>query len=805
MALQPAVHQTKSLRRWWPKRRLWKIVTSVVLVLVLLLITASGTGYYLIHKSLPVVDGTLNVSGLQQSVAVWRDDHGVPHIEAQNEHDLYLAQGYVTAQDRLFQMDLSRRQASGELSEVVGDKALSRDKFFRTFGLRRAAEASWNSYSQDAKQVLEWYAQGVNAYLHQAVQDNTLPIEFTLLGYQPREWQPVDSLTIGKYMAFDLGGHWEEQAFHYDLAQHVSEDQALDLFPSYPVDAPTIIQAMKDNPLDVGPLLAEAVKPNPFNGSNNWVVAGSKTQSGKPLLANDPHLSLATPSIWYETNLKTSSLNVSGVIFAGIPGIILGHNDHIAWGVTNVGPDVQDLYIEKRNPANPNEFQYQGKWEPAQVIHEEIKVKDAAPVSCDVRITRHGPIISEFANDKSTDTALSMQWTALQPSTELEAVQRFAKAQNWDEFKQALTYFQTPAQNFVFAAEDGTIAYRANGLIPIRTKGDASTPVPGWTGEYEWKGYIPWEELPTTVNPPSGFIATANNKVVGDDYPYHLSNVWAQPYREKEISQTLAGKNDLTATDMQKLQFDPTNLQAKEFLPILTGLLQGQQDKLRDIDLAALKELSDWDCRDTLDSSGALVFNLWESELPNVLFKPELSDETLSLFEDKAGTVDHLIRNAASGNPGPWVQERGGLAAVALTAFQRAVDHAVELQGKDASKWKWGEFHQVPFHHPLAAVKPLDLLFDPSKSPVPGSKVTVEAAGWDAKTGEVNHGGAWRTVVDFSDLSQTYNVVGPGQSGHLLSPWYDDQVKDWTTGGYHVTSTDPQVYQVKGHQLTLTP
>ncbi|MBL0385242.1 penicillin acylase family protein [Tumebacillus sp. ITR2] len=804
--MQPTVTPTPRRRlRLWPKRRLWKIVTSIALVLVLLLLTSSGTGYYLISKSLPVVEGTLKLHGLDKPVTVWRDDHGVPHIEATDEHDLYLAQGYVTAQDRMFQMDLSRRQASGELSEVVGEKALSRDKFFRTFGLRRAAEASLSAYSQEAKQVLDWYAQGVNAYIAQAKADSSLPIEFTLLGYQPRDWSAVDSLTIGKYMAFDLGGHWQEQAFHYDLAQHLSSEKALDLFPSYPVDAPTIIQAMKDHPLDVGPLLAEAVKPNPFNGSNNWVVSGSKTASGKPLLANDPHLSLNTPSIWYETNLKAPTLNVSGVIFAGIPGIILGHNDHIAWGVTNVGPDVQDLYMEKRNPANENEFEYQGKWEPAQVIHEEIKVKDAAAVPYDVRITRHGPIISEFANDKNSDTVLSMKWTALQPSSELEAVQRFAKATNWEEFKQALTYFQTPAQNFVFASQDGTIAYRANGLIPIRTKGDASTPVPGWTGEYEWQGFIPWEELPTTVNPPSGYIATANNKVVGDDYKYHLSNVWAQPYREKEISQTLAGKSGLTAEDMQKLQFDPTNLQAKEFLPILTGAVQKQKDKLRDIDLAALKVLFDWDARDTLDAGGSLVYNLWESELPNVLFKPELSEETMALFEDKAGTVDHLIRNAANGKPGPWVQEKGGLDAVALTSFQRAVDRAVELQGKDASKWNWGDFHQVPFHHPLAAVKPLDLLFDPAKTPVPGSKVTVEAAGWDTTNGEVNHGGAWRTVVDLSNLTQTYNVVGPGQSGHLLSPWYDDQVKDWTTGGYHVTSTDPKVYQQKAKQLTLTP
>lgn len=755
------------------------------------------------QKSLPVVEGQLQLTGLSASVSVWRDEHGVPHIEAQNEHDLYLAQGFVTAQDRMFQMDLSRRQASGELSEVVGEKALSRDKFFRTFGLRRAAEASLSAYSPEARSALDWYAEGVNAYIQQAKANHALPFEFTILGYEPRDWQALDTLTIGKYMAFDLGGHWEQQVFNYSLAQTVSTEKALDLSPSYPVHAPTIIQAMKDNPLDLQSLFAEAVKPNPFNGSNNWVVSGSKTASGKPLLANDPHLSLNTPSIWYETNLKTPTMNVSGVIFAGIPGIILGHNDKIAWGVTNVGPDVQDLYIEKRNPANPNEFEYQGKWEPAQVIHEEIKIKGKSALAYNVTITRHGPIISEFAHDNHPDTALAMRWTALQPSTELEAVQRFAKATNWEEFKSALTYFQTPAQNFVFASPDGTIAYRANGLIPIRQKGDASAPVPGWTGEYEWQGYIPWDQLPTTVNPPAGFIATANNKVVSDSYPFHLSNVWAQPYREQRIHQVLSSGSKLTTDDMKKLQFDATNLQAQEFVPLL--LQQREEPALRDIDRKALDLLSDWKFEDQVNLGAPLVFNLWESELPNVLFKPDVSDEMFDLFEDKANTVDQLLRHAAQGSPGPWVQEKGGLSVVVRTALQKAVDRAVEVQGNDPSKWRWGDYHMIPFHHPLASVKPLNLLFDPAKTELPGSKTTVEAAGWNTKTGEVDHGAAWRTVVDLADLNQTFNVVGPGQSGNRLSPWYDDQIVDWTTGGYHITSTDPKQYNQNGHHLTLTP
>ena len=799
--------QTTQRLRILPRRCGWRILTILLLVLILILAGGSGTGYYLLQKSLPVIEGELTLPNLQAPVTVWRDTNGVPHIEAQSERDLFIAQGFVTAQDRLFQMDLSRRQASGQLSEVLGEKTLTRDKFFRTFGLRRAAEASWQAYSNSAKDVLQWYAEGVNAYIRQAKDRNTLPIEFIILGYQPTDWQAIDSLAIAKYMAFDLGGHWKGQAFRYQLAQQFPADKALDLFPAYPVDGATIIQAAKDHPLDVSNLFAEAVFPHEFNGSNNWVVSGSKTASGLPLLADDPHLALATPAIWYETHLNAPDLNVSGVIFAGIPGIIVGHNDKIAWGVTNVGPDVQDLYIEKRNPANKNEFEYMGKWEPATVIKEEIKVKDSAPVPHEVVVTRHGPIISEFAHDGRPDTALSLRWTALEPTTELEAVQKFAKAQNWEEFKKALTYFHVPAQNFVFASTDGTIAYRANGKIPIRKKGDSSAPVPGWTDEYEWKGYIPWEELPTVVNPPSGYIATANNKVVDDSYPYHLSNVWAQPYREKRIQEVLSSKGKLTAEDMMALQFDAKNMQAEEFLPILLPKTENGTDekKLRPIDRDALQLLKDWNREDSKDLGAPLVFHLWMNEISNVLFKPELNDNMMELFEGRQQTVDNLIRAAAAGKPGPWMRDKGGLAAVAVTAFQSAVDRAVELQGSNASEWNWGEFHRVPFHHTLSSAKPLNLLFDPVSTPLPGSRITVEAAAFNIQTGEVDNGAAWRTVVDFTDLSRSYNVVGPGQSGHVLSPWYDDQIKDWTTGGYHITSTQPSVYTQKGHQLILKP
>ncbi|MCC3358062.1 penicillin acylase family protein [Bacillus sp. REN16] len=793
-------------RRIWPRKKRWRVVFLLGFFIILLLTSSIVAGYLFLRKSLPVIEGNLQVEGITKEVEVIRDQNGVPHIVAKNQHDLYFAQGYVTAQDRLFQMDLSRRQASGELSEVIGASLVDQDKYFRTLGLRRAAESSYDGYSDEAKAVLQAYADGVNAFIKEAKEKNKLPVEFTLAGYEPGEWSPIDSLTIGKYMAYDLGGHYKGQAFRYYMAQQVSEEKLLELFPAYPEDGATVIQAMKDHPLDISKTIAKAPFPNEFNGSNNWVVSAEKSESGMPILADDPHLALATPSIWYETHLQNDEVNVSGVIFAGVPGIIIGRNEHIAWGVTNVGPDVQDLYIERRNPDNPAQFEYMGKWEEATFIEEPIKVKDGETIPYQVQVTRHGPIISEFTHDHKEETVLALRWTALDASTELEAVLMFNTAKNWDEFKDALTYFHTPAQNFVFAATDGTIAYRANGLIPIRKNGDSSVPVPGWTDEYEWEGYIPWDELPTIVNPKEGFISTANNKIVPDEYPYHITNTWAQPYRQQRIRDVLASKDVITADEMMKLQFDQYNLQAEEFVPIFLDVLSKNADQLREIDKTVIKEFKDWDFVDRIEDGEPLVFHKWMEEFANVLFEESIPKDIDKLFEGKSQIVDQMIRDAKKGHEGIWLKDAGGLEQVTIESLKRAVDFAAEKQGKNPSKWSWGEFHQVPFNHPLSAISPLNYLFNNNGSvPMGGSGITVAAASFNYNSGAITHGAAWRSVIDLSNMSESYNVVGPGQSGHVLSPFYHDQISDWTTGNYHITYTDKEKYRLNSNTLILQP
>jgi len=779
----------------WKK---WLLATAVFLAVVAFALFIGFTWF--MNKSKPVIDGELAVNVLEQDVSVTRDDKGVPHIFAQTDADLYRAQGYVQAQDRLFQMDLARRQASGRLSEIIGEATINSDKHFRTFSLRDAAEKSLSAYDPESRQVLEWFAEGVNAFIAEAKEKNTLSYEFALLGYEPEDWSVEDSLTIGKYMAYDLGGNWNALAFRHWALQNFGEDKAKELFIKYPENASSIIEANKENPVAVAGQFQADLLPNEFNGSNNWVVSGEKTASGTPILADDPHLGLSTPSIWYQMHLNSPEQNVSGVIFAGIPGIILGHNDDIAWGVTNVGPDVQDLYIEIPNPDNPTQFRYDGKWEQAEVRDESIKVKDGDTVDFEVVVTRHGPIMTNLAFKDTEPTAqFAMQWTALQPTAELSAILGFNKAKSWNKFEKALEDFKAPAQNFVFASKDGTIAYKANGHIPIRKQGDGQLPVPGDSSDYGWEGFIPWDELPTIINPKEGFIATANNEVIGEEYPYHITDFWAQPYRFERIKEVLAANDSITVEDMMQLQMDQQNLYAREFLPNLLASIKAKDHDGKYADI--IKLLEEWDMIDAKDSGAPLVFHILMVKLQEVLFKGQMPEDMYKLMSGKFNITDQLLRKAYAGNKSIWMEEQGGVDTTVYKAFELTVAHLEDQFGQNVSKWQWGDFHQLTFDHTLGSASPiLAAYFNAKKVPIGGSKVTVQAADNDA-AGNVDHGASWRFVVDAGDLSSAYHIVGPGQSGHVKSDWYQDQVMDWASGVYHQTFVRKE--DIKGKTLLL--
>ncbi|MCA9980611.1 MAG: penicillin acylase family protein, partial [Anaerolineales bacterium] len=555
-----------------------KIFLTVVLLLLIPTLFIFMVSWATLSAPHPTQQGTLQLPGLQDEVRVLRDRYGVAHIYAQNEHDLFMAQGYVHAQDRFWQMEFWRYTGQGRLSEIIGEAGVDSDRFIRTAGWNRVGEATVDYYRTEAPdfyEILELYSAGVNAYL--AENGNNTSINQTILTAVngPREiepWTPLNTVTWGVVMAHDLGGNYSTELRRARLLEAVGPELVEQLMPPYPYDrrpviAPTdLLAPMPGGTTAVNPSainwrnvnldLVGATPPNgfalgtsDFAGSNNWVIGGAHTASGLPLLADDPHLGIQMPSIWYQVGLHAPGFNVTGFSFAGVPGVIVGYNDRIAWGVTNVGPDTQDLFIEKINPANPNQYEFQGEWRDMEIIEEVIKVSGGEDIVLPVRFTHHGPILSDEVD--AGDQVLAFQWTSHQPSPLLQSVILLNRAQNFEEFVSALRYWDAAGQNIVYADVDGNIGYQATGVVPVRRNGDGTVPVPGWTGEYEWVGTIPYEEMPRLYNPPAGYIVTANNAVVDEDYPHFIDRDWADGDRaqriETMVADLIAEKGQLTA------------------------------------------------------------------------------------------------------------------------------------------------------------------------------------------------------------------------------------------------------------------
>ncbi|MCB0118460.1 MAG: penicillin acylase family protein, partial [Anaerolineales bacterium] len=615
-----------------------KIMGRILIgLLIVVLIAASGGLFYfksylpntVAPKSFPQTDGELQVGGLDGQVDVYRDGMGIPHIYASTTHDLFFAQGYVHAQERFWQMDFWRHTGSGRLSEMFGAGQLDTDMFLRTLGWRQTAEAEWEGLNPDTKAMLQAYTDGVNAYLKDH-HDTALSLEYAVLGllspnYEIEPWTPIHSLTWGKAMAWDLRGNLSEDIERAVLLKTFTPEQVAQVFPAYPEDHPVIVNKIGDGPLVVPayenetPAFDYASLPldnvtNNFNlvdgvlgewsdgiGSNSWAVSGRLTDTGMPLLANDPHLGIQMPSIWFQIGLhcveKTDAcpFEVAGFSFAGVPGVVIGHNDRIAWGFTNTGPDVMDLFIERVNPDNPNQYEVNGEWVDFETREESILTSKGDTVTITVKSTRHGPVISDVYGplknegdpkdekfvpfkDRSgvefpDQYVLALAWTALTPSTPFEAIWGFDAAQNWDEFRAAARNFHVPAQNLLYADVDGNIGYQMPGDVPIRAKGNGTLPVPGWNDEYAWTGYIPFDELPYTFNPAEGYIATANNQVPPRDYPHLITFDWDSGFRANRIVNMIeSAPGAIDISYIQKMQGDMYDQNAETFVPLLLDL-----------------------------------------------------------------------------------------------------------------------------------------------------------------------------------------------------------------------------------------
>jgi penicillin amidase len=829
-------------------------VLAVVLILVLLLaLLAGGVFVYASRHPFPQTQGTIKVASLTGDVEVIRDAFGVPHIYADTPEDLFRAQGFVHAQDRFFQMEFWRRIGQGRLAELFGAGALEQDKFIRTLGWHRVAEEEARRLDAETLRVLQSYAEGVNAYV--LPNADRLGFEFTVLGligrrWSPEPWMPVNTLTWGKAMSFNLGHNLEHELVRMALIARGGAALAEAVLPPYPDDMPVIVKApAADAPaLQASaaerawpsfsprhPLLADALALHALNaavqraiglagdpaiGSNNWVVAGARTTTGRPLLANDPHLGIQMPSIWYINGLHCRTVSaacpydVVGVTFPGVPGVVLGHNQRIAWGVTNVGPDTQDLFIERPSSSDPDAFEFEGRFEPARIREERIAVAgQAEPVILRVRETRHGPILNDVLDELEGREPMALQWAALQPGQLLKAVLMLNKAQNWEQFREALRYWDTPSQNFVYADVDGNIGYQMPGNIPIRKSGDGRAPVPGWTGEHEWIGSIPFEALPSAFNPPEGYIVTANNAVVDvRRYPYLIGLDWDHGYRARRIEQLIAEREKLSAEDMRMMHFDARSIFADELLASLDQMTL----QVADASPAgqALARMKDWDRIYDVDSVGAAIFDVFWRELSRSAFADEVGED---LTDDVLGDGSHAqiaLRNILSQPGAPWwddatTPERESREQIVARALEDTLRFLRARLGDNADQWRWGRLHTVIFANQTlgrSGIAPIEGIFNRGPFPAPGNMGLVNAVSGDPRTFAVRSGPSWRAIYDLSDWDNSLGIHTTGQSGHAYHPNYDDMIPLWLKGeNIPLAWTRAKVEQQARDRLLLAP
>ncbi len=614
-------------------KRLGQWLKRILLGLLALVIILSLIGTWFVVRSLPEEAGTVNAPQLSAPVKIIRDKSGIPHIYAENNHDLLFAQGYVHAQDRLWQMELNRRAGSGTLSEIFGKATLDSDRSLRLMGLRRAAEKMWAQTGPENRAFLQAYADGVNHFID--THRDRLPVEFTILGVNPAPWTPVDTLSWGNVLAMNLSGNYTLELLRAQMIAKLGEKTTQELFPPPLVGTPIIIpdgvngySGLSNARFDELTNLSEWVGlPDPGLGSNDWVVSGSRTVTGKPFLANDTHLAVGMPSIWYEADLHGGDFNTEGFTLPGVPLIILGHNDHIAWGTSNLGNDVQDSYLEKLNDTQkPTQYQFEGKWYDLQVIPETILVKGSAPVTMNILMTRHGPIMN--ADRLATEQPLALRWTLQDGNHLFDAVVKINLSKNWSDFNEALRLWDVPGQNFVYADTAGNIGYHSSGKTPIRAPGHLGTvPVPGWTGQYEWQGYIPYDAMPKTLNPKAGFVATANNKITPDDYPYVLVRDWYPGERAQRITELLNVNTKLSIEDMEKIQADTKLIAAETLRPYMLAI-----QPANDLQTQAIAKLKDWDLRLEANSVGGAIYETWFQSIITNTIGDELGSDLLNTY-----------------------------------------------------------------------------------------------------------------------------------------------------------------------------
>jgi penicillin amidase len=802
------------------------VLMALAVVCGLLVLTAAAV-YSLARRSLPALSGTIAVDGVSGPIDIVRDADAIPHIFASTKTDALFGLGYVHAQDRLWQMEFQRRIGNGRLSEVFGATTVPQDRFLRTVGFGRAARTAWQRLPPFARTQIDAYVAGINAFIT-THHGSALPPEFSLLRFEPERFTGPDVLVWVKMMAWDLSGNYTFELLRHDLIARVGASRAAALMPPYPRDGLSILPAVEPALLGGAHHTANAAtraEPNSTDatatalftravshgapavaafllgsaageaiGSNNWVVDGTRSATGKPILANDPHLGTRLPSTWYLAEMSAGDFDVIGATLPGAPAVALGRNRRIAWGATNVAADVEDLYREHIDPSG-RFAEFRGAQEPVSTVTETIKVKGAAPVRVDVRFTRHGPIVTDAVNAINdalpaaermpTREALAFRWTALDPDdTTVASFLKLNAASSWAEFTDALRDFVVPSQNFVYADVDGHIGYYAPGRIPIRASGDGASPADGWTGAAEWTGWVPFDALPHAYDPPSHVIVTANNRPEPDGYPYLLGLEWAEPYRAQRIVDRLREKPKLSVDDSVAIQADTVSLQARALLPSMLGRLRPPA-QIDARDREAVERLKTWDGDARRDSAAAAVFEAWSLRLAPAIAGDELGAPLLASYQGRFSFVTRFLLETLADDHAPWcddltTSERETCTDVVTKALHEAVADLTARMGRDMTRWRWDAVHHAVFpHQGLDAVAALRPLLSRSM-PTGGDWSTIDVGSVSTDhLYEQRSVPGYREVIDLSPANDSRFLIDVGESGHPLSPHYDDFLKDW--------------------------
>ncbi|MFJ7209127.1 penicillin acylase family protein [Streptomyces sp. NPDC098789] len=859
---QDAPAPARPARRRRLRRILLRTVVAFTALLVLAVAGLAGYVQWTVQRSLPQLAGSTSVPGLKGEARIVRDASGIPQIYADTAHDLFMAEGYAQAQDRFWQMDTQRHVTAGRLAEMFGPSQVQTDKVARTFGWYRVAEQEVAMLSPQTQAYLRAFSDGVNAYLAQN-KGAELSVEYPVLGfvsgdYRPEPWTPADSVSWLKTMAWNLNTGMIDQFQQAMLAAKLPAGTADDLHPGYdftrwspivPDRAPAPPNAPANAPVTATPsaastpsaapaapsapaagaapvvpagastaladsagvrkVLAAVLGPQGIGiGSNSWVVSGSRTTTGKPLLENDPHLTPSLPGIWYQVGLHCNRVgpecpyDVTGFTFAGMPGVVIGHNADISWGFTDLGAADSDLFVEK---VKGSSYEHQGEQKPLVVRQERIKVAGAPAVDLTVRSTLHGPLISdvlksadEVADDgkepdvpprgPQEDYAVAMQWTALDPAPTMDALFALDRAKNWDEFRAAAAVFASPVQNMIYADTAGNIGYQTPGRIPVRKAGDSRHPVPGWTGAYDWTGYLPFDQLPTSFNPPEGYIVTANNAVVGPGYPHLIGSSWGTGYRSQRIAQLIEQGGKLDVAAMERITQDSWNGNAATLAPRLLQVEVGADAK------SAQDLLRGWDFSQGADSAPAAYFNAVWRELLKSAFTDRLAEAGVKgyAYPDGGGRWFDVVRGLLDRPDSIWWTSATdpsvhGRDAMLGKAMEEAAKELRGRLGADPKKWKWGALHTLTLENPTLGAggpAPLQWLLNADPVGVGGGTDSVLANGWDPQKGfEVIWVPSMRMVVDLADFERSRWINLTGASGHAGADTYTDQIGPWVKGG----------------------